>query len=119
MRNRIMVALAALLVSLIGTIGVAQQPALANASCASGNVCLYECFLTQSCGWDIQAAFTNSGCNNVSPVETASVKNTSGRKYFVYKTTNCTGSHSIIYPNSSGDMNNEWISFNGLQRTLV
>jgi hypothetical protein len=119
MFRRFMIGLVATFTALIGTIGITSQPASANASCASNNMCLFECFLTQSCGWEVQGLFSNAGCNDVSWIETASVKNNSGRKYFVYKTTNCTGTKSTIYPNTHGNMNNEWLSFNGIQRTLV
>lgn len=119
MFKRLAIALAlALGLSLAGA-AVTTSPAMANGPCASGYVCLYECWLSSSCGYEVQALFTNAGCNDVSPISTLSVKNRSGRKYFVYQSSNCTGAHSVIWPNSEGNMNSTWANFNSMIRTVI
>lgn len=119
MKSRI-VAMFTTVLLLVGVNTLASpEPAFANGPCADNNVCLYECWLSSSCGYALQAQFVHAGCNNVSNINTLSVKNTSGRKYFVYQSSNCTGSHSIIWPESQGNMNSTWANFNSLIRTVI
>lgn len=119
MRNRI-VSLLASIAMVLGACAVAAEPAMANGACPSNNVCFYECTLASSCGYTAAGTFTLSGCNNMSYIETKSIKNNSGRKYVVYKGSDCTGAQSVIYPNSSGNMNSEWAgNVNGMMRTVI
>jgi hypothetical protein len=100
---------------------VTAGPAAANGACPANKLCLYQCWLSQSCGYTVAFNFTLAGCNNIeSGVPfTKSVKNTTGNKYFVYQSNNCTGAHGIIYPNSTGDMNAANQYFHSLQRTVI
>jgi len=110
MRNKIMVGLAALTLGLGVGVGV-SAPAEANSACTPGNLCLYPCFLSESCGPWLNGPLGTScyatGAGGLTHL-TYSVKNNNAHSYHVYHTANCTGTSSILYAGTSGNMNNEW-----------
>lgn len=108
-------ALAVFAVSLLMALGLTalSSPAQANAACGSGQICLYPCYLAESCNaWF--ASSTGSGCipTGATGLEhlTYSIKNNTNYQYWVYHSTNCTQAQGIapVYAHSSGNMNAEW-----------
>lgn len=99
----------AVLIAMLGTL-VASSPARADIvqNCYSGDVCFYD---TSASAYPFEAReYADAPVGEtytISPI-TSWVRNRSSKQFWVYKTTNCSGGHSVLYANTSGAMNSEW-----------
>jgi hypothetical protein len=128
MRNKFLRVLAALALALglsAGTVAVAESPALANGACSSNQLCLYPCYLSQSCNaWfrsSVAAGCYPTGANGLDHL-TYSVKNLTPKNITVYHTSTCTdGGYgtSTLYANTSGNLASPWIGGNTANHTGI
>lgn len=91
----------------------AQPVSMKNDPCTGDRICMYECELAWICqatsGLSHPYPSTCTSLTNYPDRNIQSIKNNSARGYFVFATSNCSGSQwSQIYPWSSGNMNWEW-----------
>jgi len=117
MRNKFVRVLAALALALglsAGTVTIAESPALANGPCSSNQLCLFPCYLSESCNaWfrtSVSPGCYPTGANGLDHL-TYSVKNLTSKKMTVYHTSNCTdGGYGIsyLYANTSGNLAYPW-----------
>jgi len=117
MRTKIMLIVAALLFSF--GVGLAPaSPAMANGACSTNQLCLYGCYLSESCSAWFRTA-VSPGCYptdaNGSTHLTYSVKNNTSKNVTVYHTSNCTdGGYgtSTLYAHTTGNLAYPWIGGN-------
>lgn len=124
MRKKMIMALAALLVALGLSVATAPTPALANGACSSNQLCLYPCYLSESCDAWFRTA-VSPGCyptnaNGLTHL-TYSVKNNTSKNVTVYHTANCSASlgSATLYAHTSGNMNSEWAGGNTAAHTGI
>lgn len=123
MRTKIAMFLAALAVATGLITGVAAPtPALANGACSSNQLCLYPCYLSESCNaWfrsTVAAGCYPTGANGLEHL-TYSVKNNTAKQVTVYHTTNCTGTSAPLYAHTSGNLASPWIGGNTANHTGI
>jgi len=128
MRNRIIRAFAVLALALglsAGTVTIVESPALANGACSSNQLCLYPCYLSESCNaWfrsTVSPGCYPTGANGLDHL-TYSVKNNTSKNVTVYHTSNCTdGGYgtSTLYAHTSGNMGSAWAGGNTANHTGI
>jgi hypothetical protein len=98
------------------------EPAKANGACSSNQLCLYPCYLSESCNAWFRSA-VSPGCypTNANGLEhlTYSVKNNTSKQVAVYHTTNCTGTTAPLYAHTSGNLAYPWIGGNTADHTGI
>jgi hypothetical protein len=118
-RKKIALFLAALAVATGLATGVAApSPALANGPCSSNQLCLYQCYLGESCNAWFRSTVA-SGCYPTGATGlnhlTYSVKNNTAKNIPVYHTSNCTNGGygtSVLYAHTTGNLAYPWIGGN-------
>jgi len=91
------------------TIAATTPPAEANASCSSGYLCMYPCYLSGSCSYEWRIWAGNTGCIRIDATDIYSVKNNSAYRFMVFHDSFCSGgADSYFYAYTSGNMNWEW-----------
>lgn len=119
MIKKMFLMLAVSLLSVAGLSVVATPtPALANGACSSNQLCLYPCYLSESCNAWFRTA-VSPGCyptnaNGLTHL-TYSVKNLTSKNMTTYHTSNCTdGGYgtSTLYAHTSGNLAYPWIGGN-------
>jgi len=102
-------ALLAALLALGFTFAAGTTPAEANASCSSGYLCMYPCYLSGSCSYEWRIYGGTTGCIAINATDIYSVKNNSSYRFMVFHDSYCSGgADSYFYAHTSGDMNWEW-----------
>lgn len=115
MFNRIKAVLGAFLLTAAVSAGAVavSSPAMANSACTPGNLCLYPCYLSESCDpWlngPLGTTCYNTGAGGLNHL-TYSVKNNNSHAYHVWHSAGCTGTMSTLYANTSGNMSGIWIA---------
>lgn len=114
MRNKFVNLLATLALALglsAGTVAVAESPALANGACSSNQLCLFPCYLSESCNAWFRSAVSPgcypTGANGLDHL-TYSVKNNTAKQITVYHYANCTGTSAPLYAHTSGNLAYPW-----------
>lgn len=107
--RRAVVTASALLFTSIG-FGFTASPAHADVvqGCTSGDVCFYDTSVSANPFEAREYADSPIGeLHSIAPA-TSWVRNRSSKQWWVYKTSNCSGAHSVLYANTTGAMNAEW-----------
>lgn len=125
MKNRMVIALATLLVALGLGVAGSPSPALANGACSSNQLCLYPCYLSESCNaWfrsTVSPGCYPTGANGLNHL-TYSVKNNTAKNVTVYHTSNCTSGGygtSTLYAHTTGNLAYPWIGGNTADHTGI
>lgn len=127
MIKRLKQALVALLIAAGITAGgalapISPEPALANGACSSGQLCLYGCYLSESCSaWfrsSVSPGCYPTGANGLEHL-TYSVKNLTSKTMRVYHYANCSGASAPLYANTSGNLAYPWIGGNTADHTGI
>jgi hypothetical protein len=122
MMKRIAILIAVLLVAAGLSVATTPSPALANGACSSNQLCLYPCYLSESCNAWFRSA-VSPGCypTNANGIDhlTYSVKNRTSKQMTVYHTTNCTGTSAPLYANHDGNLASPWIGGNTAAHTGI
>lgn len=124
MRNKFLFIVAAFALALGLNTMAAPTPALANGACSTNQLCLYPCYLAESCNaWfrsTVSPGCYPTGANGLNHL-TYSVKNNTAKNIPVYHTSNCSASlgSSVLYAHTSGNLAYPWIGGNTADRTGI
>jgi len=101
---------------------VSPEPALANGACSTNQLCLYPCYLAESCNAWFRST-VSPGCypTNANGLDhlTYSVKNRTNKQMTVYHYANCTGTSAPLYANHDGNLAYPWIGGNTADHTGI
>jgi len=122
---KVRAALVALALAFGLTAGVAvapASPAMANGPCSSNQLCMFPCYLGESCNAWFRSAVSPgcypTGANGLEHL-TYSVKNLTSKTMRVYHYANCSGTSAPLYANTSGNLAYPWIGGNTADHTGI
>jgi hypothetical protein len=122
MRTKFAALVAAVILATGLSVAGSAAPALANGACSSNQLCLYPCYLSESCNaWfrsTVASGCYPTGANGLVHL-TYSVKNNTSKNIDVFHTSNCTGVYSTLYAHTSGNMNSTWAGGNTAAHTGI